>query len=464
MKPKLNVLSSLLLLAAACAPKPPPPPPAAGTAAAAARAADGAAAPSPAGAAAANGIPAAKATPAAKAAPAAGGAEATIGAAAIEDVARGVSLSGTSPEESAAETAAGARLRAAFSLPSGSKERRAALDGIRHDLGLDYGVALRRFAGRAAEPARLRAQALLAMGELDRPPLDAFELGLDDPAPVVRAASAAALGRTFRPVQRVNPKAVLRLLGGALKDRAPEVQAAALQALSDRDAGLLRGYLAGGPRADLARVARQLLVLAEERGAPLVPDAAGALSLETSSGVILRYTSTRRFAKIGASEGVLTAERPGKAPVQLARAVEVVGNVLPAAVSADGRYVAYEAARAIHVRDLEGSGDRTVGPGIAPRPEPFGDGFIYLRQVKETPLARVRTELTYAVLSSAFAPADAARQGRLGELLATPSMTLHGNYSPARWMRVVETGGHFALEGEGVRTFALPDPFGDAAP
>jgi hypothetical protein len=44
-------------------------------------------------------------------------------------------------------------------------------------------------------------------------------------------------------------------------------------------------------------------------------------------------------------------------------------------------------------------------------------------------------------------------------MTAQIKQTIHGNYSPARWMRVREIEGVFVLAGDGMEQFTLPDPF-----
>ena len=188
------------------------------------------------------------------------------------------------------------------------------------------------------------------------------------------------------------------------------------------------------------------LTLAESRGAPLVPrDSSGALERQTD-GVTLRYTPARRWPDWDASAGTLIVARAGAAPFVLATDVEVVRNVIPATISGDGRYVAYETGRHIHVRDLETGADRDVGPGIAPRIAPLAPGFVYFRPTR-TSLERDRDALAYALAYVPFAGGDSRD---LEPASASSHQDVNGNASPVRWARIVESDAGFVITGEGL--------------
>ena len=46
----------------------------------------------------------------------------------------------------------------------------------------------------------------------------------------------------------------------------------------------------------------------------------------------------------------------------------------------------------------------------------------------------------------------------LGQISAQTRLTVRGNYSPVRWMRVREVDGQFLLAGDSMDPFKLPDP------
>jgi hypothetical protein len=208
----------------------------------------------------------------------------------------------------------------------------------------------------------------------------------------------------------------------------------------------------------LRKIALDLIQVAEDRGAPLVPrDSFGTLQRATPSGHTLRFRPVTRFPSWKAALGELALAAPGKAGAVVSDSVEVVNNVLPAFVSPDGKYLVYEANRQIRVRDLATATERTVGPGTAPRLLPFTDGFVYLRtkNVQPTPTG---STITYDVVR--IQPADTSAVV-LGQINLQAQHQSFGHYSPARWLRVQEIDGAFFLAGAGALAmpFRLPDPF-----
>lgn len=357
----------------------------------------------------------------------------------------------TSPGEKAPDLVA--LLEAWVRLPPTQRDRAEKLDYIRHWLGSPMlRDQLGSIALDTAEPALARATALIAIGEEKPTNLGVFAFAMDDPDPTVRAGAAAALRPVLLdPAREPTARALLRR---ALLDRVPAVANRALESLGDRDAEALRDYLRTNPRKELAGVARQLLQLAESRGAPLVPrDSAGTLERD-AGGVTLRYEPSQRFQEWGVSTGTLTARRGSAAPVVLARDVEVVRNVMPAVVSSDGRYVAYESGQHIRVRDLQTGADRDVGSGIAPRVAPLAPGFLYFEPAKTT-LEGDRAVLDYKVV---FAPFVAGATREVAGAAASARQAVNGNASPVRWARIVEGRDGFLLTGEGlISAVALPD-------
>lgn len=358
-------------------------------------------------------------------------------------------------------------------------DRLAALGALEDSLS-DFDARLARLVGDSATHPVVRANAVLLLGER-RALRYLFEFwnALESPDVRVRAATAAAL----RGIIIADEREGLRLARRALRDPESSVQARALEALGDADVDLLRQYLASGPAPDLAKVAGDLIRAAEERGAPLAraaesdhPAAGGPhlgakaadagdaptllLSRTAASGARVEFRASRYWPQWDAAIGELTIAPPGAAPVVLSSEVEVVRRVVPAFFSVDGRFVVYEAARRIRVRDLTTGEERELGPGIAPRVIPFSDWFVFLREDPERrEEGRDGAVLRYVVLRGAFTGGEVEE---IGTLEASASMGEHGFYSPARWMRVRERDGVFTLEAESLGPFRLPDPFAAA--
>jgi hypothetical protein len=367
-----------------------------------------------------------------------------------------------------------------------SRERAAALAALEDSLR-DLNSRLARIVGDSAAHAVVRANAVVLLGERHATgELRAFWTALEDGDPRVRAAAARAL----EGIVVMDQAAALRLLRRALRDPEPLVQAEALRSIGDADVELLRRYLDSGPPPELARIATDLIRSAEERGAPLraitdrpavslaaagdaTPPGGDALAQQAGAGAAglvlertaasgprLEFRATRTWPQWDAAVGELVVTPPGGAPVSVSSEVEVVGRVVPAFFSVDGRYLVYEAARQVRVRDLTGGEERVVGPGIAPRLVPFSDSFVFLREIPEQRQdGRDEVVVRYTVFRAAFAGGEPES---VGEVRAVLRMDRRGLYSPARWMRVRERDGVFVLEGESMGTFVLPDPFSSA--
>lgn len=318
-----------------------------------------------------------------------------------------------------------------------------------------------------AMPAIAQANALLALGErraADQ--ITAFWFGLNAEDPIVRASAAVGL----RGVLDAAERPAMGFLELALEDPDPQVQARALETLADADVELLRGYLARRPAPELEMIARNLVRVAEERGAPLEPVAesspgtgAPVLARQSAAGPRLEFRPTRVWPQWDASIGELVITPVGGEPIVLARDVEVLRRVVPAFFSPDGRYVVYEADREVRIRDLATGADRLVDSGVAPRILPFTMDFVFLRKIREVPGEAgftdegPRTTILYEVVRGSF---EDARLQTLGELTAEVRTSVAGSYSPVRWMRVRERYDGLYLEGPGVGAFMLPDPFG----
>lgn len=355
------------------------------------------------------------------------------------------------PATSAADQA---HVRQVLAHPYGTREYLGGIQTLRLELGTLLYDYLALDAVDPDLPAAQRANALLALRDLGVVRLGTFKAGYDASDPTLRAAAVAALRIALDdPETYAGAREVLER---ALKDPDERVQAKALESLGDREAPVLRAFLAGSPPADLRIVAEQLLRAAEERGAPLAPvDSTGALAHTALSGVRLAFKPARRWPHWNSAAGELTVTPVKGRPAVVASDVEVVANVLPVAVSPDGQYVAYEAGRKIHVRDLRKGSDTVLGPGIAPRAAPLAYGFIYLVQRPQQHREVSGDPLEYDVRYVGYADRDGARA--LGVLEATARPALNGNASPARWMRIVEESGAFKIVGDGIITFALPD-------
>ncbi len=269
----------------------------------------------------------------------------------------------------------------------------------------------------------------------------------------VRVAATAGLQRFA-----ADSPAVRNALRAALLDPHNRVRLAALQGLDVEDAAAIRALLAREENGQVRVVAAQLLTLFEARGAPLAADRRGDLRTYGDDSVphIVFHPATADTAT-RLKTGALWVELPdGRGLVPLAPTVEVVNDVVPAFFDPQRRVVVYEAERQVHVRDIASGATRTVGPGIAPRPGPFTDAFVYLR---ETPGSRhasgAATELEYAVIRAPFAGGEPTV---VGTLHATVRPERFGGASPVRTMVVGETSAGFVLRGADVSTYLLPGP------
>lgn len=247
------------------------------------------------------------------------------------------------------------------------------------------------------------------------------------------------------------------LVEAALADPAPEVAAMALERLGPGRVETVRAFVARQPNPELARIAREIIRVAEERGARLAADSGGVLRRQVSADVALEFRPTRAWARWDAAVGTVTIRRDGGPAVEL-DSIEVVRGVVPVFFSPDARHVVYERGRRIFVRALAEAAPRERGLGIAPRLLPFTGDFVFLRERPGTrTVAPASTTLHYDVVRAAIEGDGAG--GVLGTIGAPVSQLRSGGYSPARWLRVVEHGDGFALEGEGFEHFALPPLF-----
>lgn len=307
----------------------------------------------------------------------------------------------------------------------------------------------------------LRANAALLIGRrrdvrhfiVLKPLLDA-----DDPR--IRLAVVAA-AQEFLPVMTDESLSVLR---AALQDPESAVQVRALEAIGDRDAAALRSYLAGTPPTQLAAVAEGLLMAAEQRGAPLEPAADGSLGKTGPGDHRLVYRRRQVWPGSDLSAGTLELVMPDGRTIVLGDSVEVARNVVPAFFSADGEHIVFEESRTIRVHHTASGETEIVGSGLAPRPLPFTEEFVFAVPLEQsTTEVRGQTRTTYALRTSPFAAPTDDREP-FGEVTVVSSYGVTGGASPVRWMHVVEDGGRLSLQGENVELAPLPDPFGGTEP
>jgi hypothetical protein len=257
----------------------------------------------------------------------------------------------------------------------------------------------------------------------------------------VRAAATAGLQRFA-----ADSPAVKQAIRAALRDPSERVRLAALQGMDVEDVSYIRAMIPREENRQVRTVARQLVTLFEARGAPLLKDPRGDLRTTGDDSVsrIVFHPATADPAT-GTTTGALWVELPGgRQLVPLAPRTDVVADVVPAFFDPSRRVVVFEGDGQVQVRDLRTGVTRTVGAGIAPRPIPFTDRFVFLRAS-----ARGAGEGEYTVLRSTFAGGEAEAIG-----------TLRATLRAARTLVVGEAADGFVLRGEGVTPFVLPGPYG----
>lgn len=336
---------------------------------------------------------------------------------------------------------------------------RAALGEYRYKMGGTFADRLGEVAEDSSASVSARVNALALIGELDsKRQFEPIRTALHAKDPRVRASALNAAEQ----LRRSNATDALVLIREALNDSAPEIQTKALQFLGDTDISLLRDIVKSPSRSPVVvEVVRNLIEVAEDRGAPLVAadTTTGVLERRTAAGYTVRFTPTSRWTMWSASAGRVTLRTPQGKTAEIPGTFEVVGNVVPLFFSADGKYIVYESDRHVHVRDLASGIDRDLGPGVAPRLRPVTDQFIYVVEdtTARAPM-RDRTKVKYQIYSAPFALTGAAPVllGAAGGFL---EQAKYGNYSPVRWMRVEETDGTFFLVADSLEMFALPSPF-----
>jgi hypothetical protein len=305
----------------------------------------------------------------------------------------------------------------------------------------------------------VRANALLLLADRGSPaaPLVLRRVLLADPDETLRSSAVFGLQRFA-----ANSPEAATAIRAAIDDPSRRVRMSVLQALDVEDVALIRALLAREEDPQVRSVARELVALAESRGAPLPRETDGTYRTTSQGGVQIVFQPTWSDTLSGVEVGALWVETSRPRLLPLAQTVEAVNGVVPAYFSRDRTWVVYETERVIRLHNLKTGEVRDVGRGIAPRVIPFTDRFVYLEEVPGLRRSTAGgTELTYEVLRVPFGAGVAERMGRL-QVVARPER--HGNASPARWMVIGETPEGFALRGDGMRPFLLPIPFPASPP
>lgn len=243
----------------------------------------------------------------------------------------------------------------------------------------------------------------------------------------------------------------------AVADPSPTVRINALQALDVMDVQTIRSMLRRETNAHVHMIAQQLLAMAEARGAPLEMEH-GGVYFSTSRGAEprLMYRPWNFDESFEVAHGSLHAILSDGTVLPLANEVEMVRGVLPAFFNVDRSAVVLESGRVVHVRDLERREAIYYGRGLAPRPVPLSETFLYLRDIpderRELPGG---FEVTYEVMLAGFGGGSPVRLGSFRVIAeAHPS----GYLSPVRWMTIGESPEGWALLVDGEPVFRFPHP------
>jgi hypothetical protein len=265
-----------------------------------------------------------------------------------------------------------------------SSEDRAPIDFRRarlelEELGPDVDTILVSIAyDRSARPVT-RANALLLLSERRSPAaLTSLQWALFSAEhEVIREAAVLGLNRFVS--ESVEAQNAIR---SAVADPSPRVRLNALQSLDVHDINAIRALLRTERHPLVRQIATQYLAISEARGAPLLADGQGVFrtsSLEDEPRLVLLPDSVD--PQTGHVRGRLGLEEPGGAFLPLASDVEMDNHVLPAFLSPDRTVVVMEARQTIVLRDLEQREAIYLGNGVAPRPIPFTEAFVFLREV-----------------------------------------------------------------------------------
>jgi hypothetical protein len=251
--------------------------------------------------------------------------------------------------------------------------------------------------------------------------------------------------------------AAANLVKAAVSDPARSVRLNALQVLDIREVATMRRVIENDSDREVRAVAIQLVAIAESRAAPLARDRRGALrTTGTAEDPAIVFRPVRAEPVWGIATGDLRIELPQDRDIPLTASAEVVGNVVPAFFSPDRSRAVFEGEREIRVVDLSRREIVTTGPGIAPRPIPFTNEFVFLREQEGGRTAFAdSTRVRYWVYRSDF---TGRTPELVGEMTAILKPEIRGHYSPVRWMVVGETPEDFVLHGQNVSPFPLPAP------
>jgi hypothetical protein len=280
------------------------------------------------------------------------------------------------------------------------------------------------------------------------PSLRALLLSDDDEA--VRAAVVSALHRF------PDDPGAENALRAAVGDRARRVRLGALQGLDMQDMSTLRAVLRHERDGEVRAIAAELVSMAEARGAPLEEGPGGLGTVSFPGQPRLVFREGEAAGATGTRRGEVWLETPGAEARLLASGVEVARGVIPAFFSSDRALVVLEREREVWVLPVAGGAPRHVGAGIAPRPIPFSEYFVFLREIPEARRqSSLGWDLTYEVWQGSFISPGLLL---VGELYAAARLDRVGAASPVRWMRVRDIPEGFLLHGDGMRPFALPYP------
>jgi hypothetical protein len=315
------------------------------------------------------------------------------------------------------------------------------------EMGPEIDVILVGLVGDTRARPEARADALLLLADRRSPlALPTLESALQDNNERLRSAAVLGLNR----LAATTPVAV-DLIRQATRDRSRTVRLNAMQSLDIREVETIREVLERETDPEVRQVGVQLVALAESRGAPLASDRRGTLRNAVGEGepqIVFRpvfYDSAADVAR-----GDLRIELADGPDLPLAASATAVSSVVPAFFAPDRSSVVVESNGEIRVVDVSTRHVRNLGPGIAPRPIPFTQHFVFVR---ESAASIGGDEVLYEVLRAPFADGDAEI---VGQVRARLQEDLHAGESPVRWMVVDETDEGFALRAENMDTFQLP--------
>jgi hypothetical protein len=271
---------------------------------------------------------------------------------------------------------------------------------------------------------------------------------LADEDDAVRAAAVSALYRFSEDPGAQNA------LRAAVGDRARRVRLGALLGLDIHDTATLWTVLRHERDGEVRAIAAELTAMAEARGAALQEGPEGLATVEIAGEPRLIFREREAPPAAGTRRGDLWVDLRRGEPRYLVGGMEAVLNVVPAFFSPDRVHVVLERGREIWVVPVEGGQPRHVSIGVAPRPVPFSDHFVFLRERPQDRLeSALAWQLTYEVWQGSFSDPELVL---LGHLEAHARLDRAGGASPVRWMRIRDVPEGFLLVGEGMRPFALP--------